>query len=133
MARLQWLLHYSATDMQFPSYISYEATSLREGVFNTYNAHTWAVDNSHGTRTRAAQQCFTVNVWADYGEQFNRAILPTQIDTRQYFVLFQEILPETLNNIRHIFHVECGFTMMEHNRITQIAKVASLDRTFGNK
>ncbi|GFT50287.1 DUF4817 domain-containing protein [Trichonephila clavipes] len=42
-----------------------EATFSREGIFNTHNSHSWAAANPHVTRTRAAQDRFLVNVWAD--------------------------------------------------------------------
>ncbi|GFX13195.1 transposase-like protein [Trichonephila clavipes] len=42
-----------------------EASFSREGIFNTHNSHSWAAANPHVTRTRAAQDRFLVNVWAD--------------------------------------------------------------------
>ncbi|GFT07816.1 uncharacterized protein TNCV_1214101 [Trichonephila clavipes] len=52
-----------------------EASFSREGIFNTHNSHSWAAANPHVTRTRAAQDRFLVNVWADIlGGSSNRTL-----------------------------------------------------------
>lgn len=61
-----WFRQQSAADPAFGASVLFtdEASFTREGTFNPHNAHLWALENPHGTRTRAAQSRFSVNVWA---------------------------------------------------------------------
>ncbi|GFR28562.1 uncharacterized protein TNCT_563891 [Trichonephila clavata] len=79
-----------------------ESTFSLEGVFNTHNAHMWALSNPHSTRPHTAQQRFTVNVWASIGGGYSLLgpyILPPRLDSDKYLVFLQEILLELLTDI----------------------------------
>ncbi|GFV38866.1 uncharacterized protein TNCV_2814821 [Trichonephila clavipes] len=99
----QWFLNQIAADMHFASFVLFcgEATFSREGVFNTHNAHMWALNNPHSTRPRAMQQRFTVNVWAGIvGDSLlGPYILPPRLDSHKYLVFLQEVLPELLTDV----------------------------------
>ncbi|GFT52768.1 uncharacterized protein TNCV_206071 [Trichonephila clavipes] len=72
---------------------------LREGIFNTHNSHSWAAANPHVTRTRAAQDRFLVNVWADIlGDHLiGPYILPGHLTGPRYLIFLEQVLPKLLD------------------------------------
>ncbi|GFU40957.1 uncharacterized protein TNCV_4645371 [Trichonephila clavipes] len=104
--------------MHFASSVLFcdETTFSREGVFNTHNAHMWALNNPHSTRLRAMQQRFTVNVWEGIvGDSLlGPYILPPRLDSHKYLV-FQNCLPMS----PHLFGAACGFNRTERPLIMQ--------------
>lgn len=99
----QWFINQSAADPHFASSVLFsdEATFTREGVFNTHNAHIWSSNNPHTTRSRAAQQRFSVNVWVGIVADclIGPYLLPPRLDSAKYLVFLQEVLPELLTNV----------------------------------
>ncbi|GFW10685.1 uncharacterized protein TNCV_4918041 [Trichonephila clavipes] len=71
----------------------------REGIFNTHNSHSWAAANPHVTRTRAAQDRFLVNVWADIlGDHLiGPYILPSHLTGPRYLIFLEQVLPKLLD------------------------------------
>ncbi|GFY09434.1 DUF4817 domain-containing protein [Trichonephila clavipes] len=76
-----------------------EASFSREGIFNTHNSHSWAAANPHVTRTRAAQDRFLVNVWADIlGDHLiGPYILPGHLTGPRYLIFLEQVLPKLLD------------------------------------
>ncbi|GFW14904.1 uncharacterized protein TNCV_1563661 [Trichonephila clavipes] len=76
-----------------------EASFSREGIFNTHNSHSWAAANPHVTRTRAAQDRFLVNVWADIlGDHLiGPYILPAHLTGPRYLIFLEQVLPKLLD------------------------------------
>lgn len=103
VAFAQWFLNRSAADMHFASSVLFSDESIfsREGMFNTHNAHMWALTNPHTTRPRAAQQRFSVNVWAGIvGDCLvGPYILPPRMNSDKYLVFLLEVLPELLTDV----------------------------------
>ncbi|GFV12386.1 transposable element Tcb1 transposase [Trichonephila clavipes] len=123
--------------MQFASSMLFcdEATFSREDVFNTHNAHMWALNNSHCTRPRAMQQRFTVNVWAGIVDDslLGPYILPPRLDSHKYLVFLQEVLPELLSDVpapirRRMWFQQDGASSHYARHVREY-----LDRTFPNR
>ncbi|GFW32329.1 uncharacterized protein TNCV_674881 [Trichonephila clavipes] len=76
-----------------------EASFSREGIFNTHNSHSWAAANPHVTRTRAAQDRFLVNVWANIlGDHLiGPYILPGHLTGPRYLIFLEQVLPKLLD------------------------------------
>ncbi|GFX73130.1 uncharacterized protein TNCV_4502091 [Trichonephila clavipes] len=76
-----------------------EASFSRGGIFNTHNSHSWAAANPHVTRTRAAQDRFLVNVWADIlGDHLiGPYILPGHLTGPRYLIFLEQVLPKLLD------------------------------------
>ncbi|GFX03894.1 uncharacterized protein TNCV_4677991 [Trichonephila clavipes] len=76
-----------------------EASFSREGIFNTHNSHSWAAANPHVTRTRAAQDRFLVNVWADIlGDHLiGPYIQPGHLTGPRYLIFLEQVLPKLLD------------------------------------
>lgn len=137
VAFAQWFVNQSAADMHFASSVLFcdEATFSREGMFNTHNAHMWALTNPHSTRPRAAQQRFTVNMWAGIvGDSLlGPYILPPRLDSDKYLVFLQEVLPELLTDVpapvrRRMWFQQDG-APSHYGRCVR----DHLDRTFPNR
>ncbi|GFX00424.1 uncharacterized protein TNCV_2090741 [Trichonephila clavipes] len=133
----QWFLNQIAADMHFASSVLFcdEATFSREGVFNTHNAHMWALNNPHNTQPRAMQQRFTVNVWAGIvGDSLlGPYILPPRLDSHKYLVFLQEVLPELLTDVpapirRRMWLQQDGAPSHYARHVRE-----HLDRTFSNR
>ncbi|GFW01257.1 DUF4817 domain-containing protein [Trichonephila clavipes] len=133
----QWFPNQIAADMHFASSVLFcdEATFSREGVFNTHNAHMWALNNPYSTRPRAMQQCFTVNVWAGIvGDSLlGPYILPPRLDSHKYLVFLQEVLPELLTDVpapirRRMWFQQDGAPSHYTRHVRE-----HLDRTFPNR
>ncbi|GFX72837.1 DUF4817 domain-containing protein [Trichonephila clavipes] len=77
----------------------HEASFSREGIFNTHNRDSWAAANPHVTRTRAAQDRFLVNVWADIlGDHLiGPYILPGHLTGPRYLIFLEQVLPKLLD------------------------------------
>ncbi|GFU90607.1 uncharacterized protein TNCV_2176391 [Trichonephila clavipes] len=76
-----------------------EVSLSRGGIFNTHNSHSWAAVNPHVTRTRAAQDRFLVNVWADIlGDHLiGPYILPGHLTGPRYLIFLEQVLPKLLD------------------------------------
>ncbi|GBN14343.1 hypothetical protein AVEN_214556-1 [Araneus ventricosus] len=77
-----------------------ESTFNREGMFNSHNFHVWSEENPHATRTRAAQERFSVNVWA--GSAGDHLVGPYLLSKRltgaNYLIFLQQVLPQLLDD-----------------------------------
>ena len=73
-----------------------EALFTRDGCFNIHNSHVWAHLNTRGTRSRAHQPRFGVNVWAGIlGDRLIRPyILSFRLNGRRYRNIVDYVLPE---------------------------------------
>ncbi|GFU00938.1 uncharacterized protein TNCV_4633791 [Trichonephila clavipes] len=97
----QWYLQQRNADLFFEASVLFtdEASFSREGIFNTHNSHSWAAANPHVTRTRAAQDRFLVNVWADFlGDHLiGSYILPGHLTGPLYLIFLEPVLPKLLD------------------------------------
>ena len=89
-------------DRRFPGIVFFtdEATFTRKGTVSSHNNHVWYTENSHGTRIRAAEVRFSVNVWA--GIVGNHLIwpylLPERLTGWNYLISLQLVLPQILDD-----------------------------------
>ncbi|GFU34837.1 uncharacterized protein TNCV_4462651 [Trichonephila clavipes] len=95
----------------------------REGIFNTHNSHSWAAANPHVTRTRAAQDRFLVNVWADIlGDHLiGPYILPGHLTGPRYLIFLEQVLPKLLDREHTLplrLVLPCGSSKMEPPHIS---------------
>ncbi|GFV36870.1 DUF4817 domain-containing protein [Trichonephila clavipes] len=100
-----------------------EASFSREGIFNTHNSHSWAAANPHVTRTRAAQDRFLVNVWADIlGDHLiGPYILPGHLTGPRYLIFLEQVLPKLLDREHTLplrLVLPCGSSKMEPPHIS---------------
>ncbi|GFX36566.1 uncharacterized protein TNCV_2031471 [Trichonephila clavipes] len=97
----QWYLQQRIANPFFEASVLFtdEASFSREGIFNTHNSHSWAAANPHVTRTRAAQDRFLVNVWADIlGDHLiGPYILPGHLTGPRYLIFLEQVLPKLLD------------------------------------
>ncbi|GBM86271.1 hypothetical protein AVEN_72159-1 [Araneus ventricosus] len=76
-----------------------KSTFTREGMLNSLNFHVWSEENPHATRTRAAQECFSVNVWAGIaGDHLVGPYLLSERLTANYLIFLQQVLPQLLDD-----------------------------------
>ncbi|GBN35650.1 hypothetical protein AVEN_265669-1, partial [Araneus ventricosus] len=70
-------------------------------MFNSHNFHMWLEENPHGTRTRAAQEQFSVNVWAGMvGDHLvGPYLLPKRLTGANYLIFLQQDLPQLLDDV----------------------------------
>ncbi|GFV37395.1 uncharacterized protein TNCV_4800451 [Trichonephila clavipes] len=93
----QWYLQQRIPNPFFEASVLFtdEASFSRGGIFNTHNSHSWAAANPHVTRTRAAQDRFLVNVWADIlGDHL---IGPYILPGPRYLIFLEQVLPKLLD------------------------------------
>ncbi|GFX10922.1 uncharacterized protein TNCV_511821 [Trichonephila clavipes] len=100
-----------------------EASFSREGIFNTHNSHSWAAANPRVTRTRAAQDRFLVNVWADIlGDHLiGPYILPRHLTGPRYLIFLEQVLPKLLDREHTLplrLVLPCGSSKMEPPHIS---------------
>ncbi|GFY09468.1 DUF4817 domain-containing protein [Trichonephila clavipes] len=95
-----------------------EASFSKEGIFNTYNSHSWAAANPYVTRTRAAQDRFLVNIWAGILRDpryliFLEQVLPV---IGQRTLPLRLVLPSGSSKMEppHISEFLFGITWMQH-------------------
>ncbi|GFQ70916.1 transposable element Tcb1 transposase [Trichonephila clavata] len=123
--------------MHFASTVLFcdEAIFSREGVLNAHNAHMWALSNTHSTQPRAAQQSFTVNVWASimvYNLLGSYILLP-RLDSDKYLVFLQEVLSELLTDV--LTPVRRRMWFQQDGASSQYGRCVldHLERTFPNR
>lgn len=99
----RWYLQQAAAIPTFPADVFFtdECTFTRSGMFNTHNAHLWAHENPHGTRTHAYQERFAINVWAGIVHNcvVGPYLLPRRLTGHTYGIFLQEVLPELLVDV----------------------------------
>lgn len=99
----RWYVQEKAADRHFAASVLFtdEAAFSLEGVMNCHNLHRWADENPHATRPHAAQQRFSVNVWAGIVGDclLGPYILPDRLNGSTYLTFLQEVLPDMLNNV----------------------------------
>lgn len=99
----RWYLDQCNRNSDFPSSILFtdEAIFSRQGIFNQHNIHEWSHTNPRSCKPRAAQQRFSVNVWAgiigDY--LIGPYLLPSRLDGEKYRIFLKEVLPKLLENV----------------------------------
>ena len=100
IALAQWYLGKCATDPLFPAKVLFsdETTFRREGILNTHNAHTWAKENPHEIRRRAAQIRFLFNVWVNIIKDhlIRPYLLLFRLTERNYLLCLQQVMPQLL-------------------------------------
>ena len=78
-----------------------EATFTRDGITNTRNSHSWAIENPFQTRETHFQYRFSVNIWC--GVLNNRLIGPfvfqERLTSERYLLFLQNELPELLEDV----------------------------------
>ncbi|GBM38656.1 hypothetical protein AVEN_163226-1 [Araneus ventricosus] len=77
-----------------------ESTFTWEGMLNSHNFHVWSEENPHATRTRAAQERFSVNVWAGIVRDHlvGPYLLPELLTGANYLIFLQQVLPQLLDD-----------------------------------
>lgn len=135
----RWYLQMCTRDRRFPSYIMFtdEATFTREGVFNSHNTHMWSEENPHATRTHAAQQRFSVNVWAGIvgNHLVGPYLLPQRLTGANYLCFLQEVLPQLLDDA-HISAATRSSMWFQHDGAPshyEIGVRLHLDVVYGQK
>ncbi|GFW34501.1 DUF4817 domain-containing protein [Trichonephila clavipes] len=121
----QWYLQQRIANPFFEASVLFtdEASFSREGIFNTHNSHSWAAANPHVTRTRAAQDRFLVNVWADIlGDHLiGPYILPGNLTGPRYLIFLEQVLPKLLDREHTLplrLVLPCGSSKMEPPHIS---------------
>ncbi|GFV46881.1 DUF4817 domain-containing protein [Trichonephila clavipes] len=121
----QWYLQQRIANPFFEASVLFtdEASFSREGIFNTHNSHSWAAANPHVTRTRAAQDRFLVNVWADIlGDHLiGPYILPGHLTGPRYLIFLEQVLPKLLDREHTLplrLVLPCGSSKMEPPHIS---------------
>ncbi|GFW55976.1 DUF4817 domain-containing protein [Trichonephila clavipes] len=135
----QWYLQQRIANPFFEASVLFtdEASFSREGIFNTHNSHSWAAANPHVTRTRAAQDRFLVNVWADIlGDHLiGPYILPGHLTGPRYLIFLEQVLPKLLDREHTLplrLVLPCGSSKMEP-RTFQYFCSESLDAVCGER
>ncbi|GBM28678.1 hypothetical protein AVEN_116695-1 [Araneus ventricosus] len=80
--------------------VTHESTFTREGMFNSHNFYVWSEENPHATRTRAAQERFSVNVWAGIvGDHLVLPyLLPEHLTGANNLIFLQQVLLQLLDD-----------------------------------
>lgn len=96
----RWYLAMRSRDPRFVNSILFtdESTFSREGMWNAHNSHVWCDENPHETRSRAAQERFSVNVWAGIlGDcLIGPYLLPERLTGGNYLIFLDQVLPQLL-------------------------------------
>ncbi|GBM43261.1 hypothetical protein AVEN_154582-1 [Araneus ventricosus] len=85
-------------------------------MFNSHNFHVWSEENPHAARTRAAQERFSVNVWAGIvGEHLvGPCLFPERLTGANYLILLQQVLPQLLDDA-HVSAAMCSSKWFQHD------------------
>ncbi|GBL73483.1 hypothetical protein AVEN_159478-1 [Araneus ventricosus] len=77
-----------------------ESTFSREGMFNSHNFPVWSEENPYATRIRAAEEQFSINVWAGIvGDHLaGPYLLPERLTGANYLIFLQQVLPQLLDD-----------------------------------
>ncbi|GBN04003.1 hypothetical protein AVEN_177863-1 [Araneus ventricosus] len=68
-------------------------------LFNSHNFRVWSEENPHATRIRAAQERFSVNVWAGIGDHLvGPYFVPERLTGANYLTFLQQVLPQLLDH-----------------------------------
>ena len=102
IAFIQQYLGKCAADPLFLGKVLFsdEASFIREGIFETHNAHMWAEENSHAIWRCAVQTWCSVNVWTCImGEHLiGPYLLPFRLAGCNYLLILQQVLPQLLGD-----------------------------------
>ncbi|GBN96425.1 hypothetical protein AVEN_170718-1 [Araneus ventricosus] len=68
--------------------------------FNSHNFHVWSEENPRATRTLAAQEWFSVNVWAGIVRDHlvGPYLLPERLTGANYLIFLQQVVPQLLDD-----------------------------------
>lgn len=99
----EWYLQRCQQEEVFPFTILFsdEATFGRDGIFNTKNNVEWSDENPHSTYGSGHQVQFSVNVWLGVvgDELIGPYLLPARLNSENYLIFLQEVLPGLLENV----------------------------------
>ncbi|GBO13740.1 hypothetical protein AVEN_186581-1 [Araneus ventricosus] len=112
-------------------------TFTQEGMFNSHNFHLWSEENPHATRTRAAQEWFSVNVWDGIvGDHLvGPYLLPECLTGANYRIFLQQVLPQLLDDA-HVSATMRSSTWFQHDGATAHFSIdvrLHLNATYGQQ
>lgn len=120
IAFAEWVIHKVRTTNNFPVLLC----SMLMQILHVKNCSMFTLADRRQltcTRPQAAQQHFTVNVWAKIVSDslFEPYVLPPRsLDARNYHIFLQDVLSGMLDAVLAYFDSESGLSMMRHNYIT---------------
>ncbi|GFV69858.1 uncharacterized protein TNCV_2631601 [Trichonephila clavipes] len=130
----------AATNCKFllqPAVLFTDEASFREKVFfNTHNSHSWAAENPHVTRTRAAHGIISRNYGRYLGDHLiGPYILPDRLTGPRYLIFLEQVLPELLDSahVTAATVLPCGSSKMEPPQHFSISVRNHLDATCGER
>ncbi|KOC59847.1 hypothetical protein WH47_10761, partial [Habropoda laboriosa] len=104
MVYSRWLLGEIARNPSFCRFVLWtdEALFTREGCFNAHNSHMWNDENPLVIRTHAAQDRWSINLWAGICDDFvvGPYILPERLNGTTYQNFLENALLDLLEEIR---------------------------------
>ncbi|CAK9794551.1 hypothetical protein ANTPLA_LOCUS15 [Anthophora plagiata] len=99
----RWLLGEIERNPSFCKYVLWtdEALFTREGCFNAHNLHVWNDENPFAIRPCAAQERWSINLWAGIcgGFVVGPYILPDRLNGLTYRNFLKHVLPGLLEEI----------------------------------
>ncbi|KOC58833.1 hypothetical protein WH47_02069 [Habropoda laboriosa] len=99
----RWLLGEIARNPSFCRFVLWtdEACFTRKGCFNVQNSHVWDDENPFAVRSHAAQERWSINLWAGICDDFvvGPYILPNRLNGATYNNFLENVLPNFLEEI----------------------------------